>query len=68
MECKKDENLKNCSCTYPGCSRKGKCCDCLKYHLSSNELPACCFSKETEKTFDRSFAMFVQDQKQGDLQ
>lgn len=67
MECKKDENLKNCPCTYSGCSRKGKCCDCLKYHLSNNELPACCFSKEAEKTFDRSFDKFVQDQKQGDL-
>jgi len=67
MECKKDENINNCPCTYPGCSRKGKCCDCLSYHLLSNELPACCFSKEAEKTFDRSFTSFIQDQKQGDL-
>ncbi|MBU3956959.1 cytosolic protein [Patescibacteria group bacterium] len=58
-ECKIEENLKDCPCTYPGCSRKGKCCDCLKYHLGRNELPACCFSPEVEKTFDRSFERFV---------
>lgn len=62
MECKIEENLKDCPCTYPGCDKKGKCCDCLKYHLSSNELPACCFSEEAEKTFDRSFEMFIKDQ------
>ncbi|MBZ9572711.1 cytosolic protein [Patescibacteria group bacterium] len=66
MECKKEKNLKDCSCTYPGCPRKGTCCDCLKHHLASNELPACCFSKEAEKTYDRSFEMFIKDQ-QGKL-
>lgn len=59
MECKIDQNLVDCPCTYPGCSRKGKCCDCLKYHLNRNELPACCFPPEVEKTYDRSFARFV---------
>lgn len=62
MECKIEENLKDCPCTYPGCDKKGKCCDCLKYHLARNELPACCFSKETERTYDRSFEMFIKDQ------
>jgi len=62
MECKIEENLKDCPCTYPECDKKGKCCDCLKYHLARNELPACCFSKETEKTYDRSFGMFIKDQ------
>ncbi len=52
-------NLEHCTCTYPGCPRKGKCCECLQYHLEKNELPACCFSKEAEKTFDRSFRKFV---------
>jgi len=60
MECKKEENKKNCSCTYSGCPRKGICCECLAYHLSNKELPACCFPPEAEKTYDRSFAKFVE--------
>jgi len=60
MECKKGNNLKNCTCTYKGCSRKGMCCECLSYHLSSNELPACCFQPEAERTYDRSFDKFVE--------
>ena len=63
MECQKEENLKSCPCTYPDCPRKGICCECIKYHLVHNELSACCFSKESEKTFDRSFEMFIKDQK-----
>lgn len=59
MECKIDQNLADCPCTYPGCPRKGKCCDCLKHHLAANELPACCFPPEVEKTYDRSFERFI---------
>ncbi len=59
MECKKDRNLKACTCTYEPCSRKGLCCDCISYHLKSSELPACAFPKEAEKTYDRSFEHFV---------
>jgi len=55
----RDANFADCPCTYPGCSMKGRCCECLKYHLSRNELPACCFSAEDEATYDRSFAQFV---------
>jgi hypothetical protein len=59
MECKKDRNLKICTCSYEPCSRKGFCCDCISYHLKSRELPACAFPKEAEKTYDRSFEHFV---------
>ena len=59
MECKKQENLKNCNCTY-SCSTKGVCCDCLKYHLSMKQLPACCFPDDIEKTYDRSFKKFIE--------
>jgi len=62
MECNKEENLKDCSCTYSDCSRKGMCCECLSYHLSNNELPACCFSEEAEKTYDRSIENFIKEQ------
>ncbi len=63
MECKKEQNLKNCNCTYP-CSQKGICCECLKYHLKNRELPACCFLGEVEKTYDRSFERFAELVKQ----
>jgi len=59
MECKLKDNLKNCPCTYEGCPRKGVCCDCLSHHLQKKQLPACCFSKETESTYDRSFERFI---------
>lgn len=52
------ENSKQCTCTYPGCSRHGKCCECLRFHLGMNELPGCCFPHEVEKTYNRSFAAF----------
>jgi len=63
MECRQKENLKTCPCTYPDCSRKGICCQCLAYHQKRGELPACCFSPEAEKTYDRSIEKFIKDQK-----
>ena len=63
MECQIEENLETCPCTYPGCDKKGKCCECLKYHLAKDELPACCFSTEVEKTYDRSFKKFIEENK-----
>jgi hypothetical protein len=59
MECKKDKNMGFCSCSYPGCSRKGICCECLQYHLKSQQLPGCCFPDDVEKTYDRSFTAFA---------
>ncbi len=59
MECKKNENKKFCNCTYP-CEKKGICCECIKYHRERNELPACFFDAETEKTYDRSFEAFIE--------
>jgi len=63
MECKKDKNLKNCPCTYEGCSRKGICCECIKYHRENGELPACYFSKEADVTYDRSIENFIKNKK-----
>jgi len=54
------ENKAQCPCTYPSCPRKGMCCECIRHHLKSNELPACCFPPEIEKSFDRSFEKFIQ--------
>ena len=58
----KEKNLKNCNCIYD-CEKKGICCECIKYHGSRNELPACFFSKEIEKTYDRSFKKFIETRK-----
>ena len=66
-KCQKDETLRNCNCSYEPCSRKGVCCECLQYHLKSNELPGCLFPPEVEKTYDRSMATFVELYQQGNL-
>lgn len=60
MECHIDNNKENCNCTYEPCPRKGKCCECLSYHLAMRELPACVFPADIEKTYDRSFERFTQ--------
>jgi hypothetical protein len=60
MECKKQVHLEKCNCTYEPCSRKGVCCDCLTYHLKKRDLPACCFPKDAEKTYNRSFEYFAE--------
>lgn len=57
------KNLQNCNCTYEPCSRKGICCECVLYHRSANQLPACFFTPEVEKTFDRSVKKFMEPRK-----
>lgn len=59
MECKKEKNMINCNCSYEPCSRKGLCCECIEYHLKSNEMPACFFPDDVEKTYDRSIENFI---------
>jgi len=61
MECRKEKNLKGCPCTYPGCARKGICCECVRYHRKRSELPACFFGKKAEAGFDRSIEAFVEE-------
>lgn len=59
MECKKEENLSRCNCSYEPCARKGMCCDCIAYHIKSRQLPACVFPEDAERTYDRSFEHFA---------
>ena len=60
MECdNKPKNLEGCNCTYPGCARKGVCCECLRYHLAMRDLPGCCFPADAEASYDRSFEHFA---------
>ena len=58
MQCREEENLKVCNCTYP-CEKKGICCECIAYHRERGELPACYFDEKAEKTYDRSIEYFV---------
>ncbi|MBW3012970.1 hypothetical protein KY340_02085 [Candidatus Woesearchaeota archaeon] len=60
-ECKQAQNKKDCGCTYPGCPRKGKCCECIRYHRKNGELPGCLFSRAAEKTYDRGIKKFIED-------
>ncbi|MEO0097647.1 MAG: DUF6485 family protein [candidate division WOR-3 bacterium] len=63
MECNIKRNLSICNCSYPTCEKKGKCCECLHYHLKRKEVPACFFSKELERTYDRSIENFMKHYK-----
>lgn len=59
LTCKRAENLKTCPCQHPGCKRKGICCECLRHHLSKNELPRCCFPSVVRDENGRSFDTFI---------
>ena len=54
-------NLAHCNCTYEPCPRKGICCECIQYHKRMGELPACLFTDEVERTYDRSIERFVRE-------
>ena len=58
MECDINKNTKNCTCTY-NCEKKGKCCECVAYHKSRNEVPGCLFSTAAEAKYDRSIEHFI---------
>ena len=59
MSCDGNKAMK-CPCTY-SCSKRGKCCDCVAYHLKNGEFPACFFSKEAELSYNRSLSRLIQD-------
>lgn len=54
-----EKNSSMCSCTYAGCPRHGLCCECIKHHKDRDQLPACYFTAEQEKTYDRSVDYFL---------
>ncbi|OPY75472.1 MAG: hypothetical protein A4E63_00341 [Syntrophorhabdus sp. PtaU1.Bin050] len=59
MECIIANNKTACTCTYEGCDKKGKCCECVSYHRKRKEIPGCFFSKEGERSYDRSYKRFA---------
>ena len=64
-ECNIEENKAGCNCTYEPCSKKGRCCECIRYHRGLGELPACLFPDDVERTYDRSIERFVQLHQKG---
>jgi len=62
MNCQNQkQNQAQCNCTYEGCPRYGVCCECITYHRRMNELPACYFNKEEERTYNRSISYFIRN-------
>ncbi|MCM8785995.1 MAG: DUF6485 family protein [Candidatus Omnitrophica bacterium] len=59
-KCNIERNLKKCTCSYEGCSKKGLCCECLSYHWSMRQLPGCLFPPDAERTYDRSLEYFIE--------
>jgi hypothetical protein len=51
MNCIQEKNLARCHCSYEPCPRKGNCCECLRYHASMRQLPACVFPNDAERTY-----------------
>jgi hypothetical protein len=58
MECKIEQNLKECTCTYD-CEKRGLCCECVRYHRAQGAIPGCFFPKDGERTYDRSIGNFI---------
>lgn len=61
MECITTRSQEHCSCTAKSCDKRGNCCKCVSYHNSRGEIPGCFFSREGERTYDRSLQMFARD-------
>ena len=63
MDCVKEANSKNCPCTYTSCERHGACCQCVAYHRDKDQMVACYFKPELERTYDRSMKNFLSQYK-----
>lgn len=59
MECRVEQNKKECTCTYEPCPRKGICCECILYHRKKGQVPGCLFPADAERLYDRSIKAFI---------
>ena len=59
MSCAQQKNAEQCPCTYTACERRGACCQCISYHRAKNQMVACYFQPEFERTYDRSMTNFL---------
>jgi len=63
MECKQQDNKIDCTCTYTTCSKRGMCCECVRFHRENGEIPGCFFPPAAERSYDRSVANFIKSQR-----
>lgn len=59
MGCKKNENLKGCTCS-AACTNRGICCECVRHHRENGQIPGCFFPADAEKTHNRSIEYFIE--------
>lgn len=59
MNCTQAKNAEACPCTYTTCEKRGACCQCVAFHRARNEMVACYFRPEVERTYDRSIEKFL---------
>ena len=41
MECKREENLLECTCSATKCGNRGICCECVRHHREAGQIPGC---------------------------
>ena len=60
MECKREDNLQECTCSATKCKNRGICCECVRHHRENGQIPGCFFPKSAELKHDRSIEYFVE--------
>ena len=60
MECNKQDNLAECTCSVIKCKNRGICCQCVKHHRENGQIPGCFFPKSAELKHNRSIEYFVE--------
>lgn len=60
MECQREENLLECTCSTTKCKNRGLCCECVKHHREAGQIPGCFFPKSAEMKHDRSIKYFLE--------
>ena len=61
MECTATKSKSHCTCTYTSCEKRGNCCKCVEYHQKKGEIPGCFFTRDGERTYDRSIRNLIAD-------
>lgn len=62
MECTLEGNKAGCSCTYDF-GKRGRCSKCVAYQGKMKQIPECFFTKESERTYDRSYHRYMMENK-----